>query len=95
MRFRDFEDTARDLFGLEPGEVRDLAEALDAAGFDYRQWDADESLVWEIASDILDFDDVELEEPEPVERWPLDRHFPHDEYLEPDVEWELTAETDY
>jgi len=92
MRFRDFEATARDVFGLEPGEVRDLADALDAAGFNYKQWSVDEPLVWEVASDILDF---EAMEPEVEERWPLDRRFPHDEYLEPDVEWELTAETDY
>lgn len=92
MRFRDFEDTARDLFGLDGGESRDLAEAMDAAGFNTRAFDVDDPLFWEIAADVLDFDDVEAE---PVERWPLDSRFYHDEYLEPDVEWELTAETEY
>lgn len=102
MRFREFEDTARELFGLEPGEVRDLADALDAAGFGYKQWDADEPLVWEVAADILDFEAMEPgDEPhEPYdmprrERWALDPSFYGDEYLDADVEWELTAETDY
>lgn len=100
MRFRDFEDTARDLFGLEPGEVRDLADALDAAGFDYKQWDADEPLVWEIAADILDFDAMVEDMPhEPYdmprrERWALDPSFIGDEYLDAGVEWELTAESE-
>lgn len=94
MRFRDFEDTAREMFGLDAGETRDLADALDAAGFNYRQWDADDPLVWEIASDILDFEDVDEAPYEPVERWPLDPRFRDDEYLDADVEWELTVESE-
>lgn len=88
MTFDEFTDEARELFGLDAGEASELADSLDQAGFPLEEFDSDDSLLWEVASDLTDefFDDYE--------EYDLDPYFPDDEYLEPDIEWELTAETE-
>lgn len=88
MTFDEFEDTARDLFGLTHSEVGDFAETLDQAGLPLEEWDADDETFWEIASDLTDefFEDIE--------QYDLDPYFPGDEYLDAGIEWEMTAETD-
>lgn len=91
MRFRDFEDRAAEFFGIEPGgEARDFAAALEADGLTLRGVDPDDRDFWIAASDSID---AFVEAPE-LERYPLDPYFPHDAYLDPDIEWEMTAESE-
>lgn len=89
MTFDEFETTASELFGLEAGEVRDFADVLDAAGLPFEGFDVDDRQYWEIASDLTDefYEDIEV-----AERYPLDRYFPDDDYLDPGDLWEFTAE---
>lgn len=86
MRYGDFEETATDLFGLRGDELAELADAMDAAGLPLEAVDAEDVLFWEIASDALDFSDVE--------QYDLDPRFPGDDYLDAGIEWEMTAESD-
>lgn len=88
MISQEFEGTARDIFGLDRAEAATLAGDMDAAGFSFEEWDADDPLFWEVASDVADefFEDVEM--------YDLDPYFPGDDYLDPGVEMELTAESE-
>jgi hypothetical protein len=94
MTFDDFAEVAGGLFGLEGGELNELASLLDAAGAPLEAYEWDDKDFWELASDageeILEGDYTD----EDFERYPLDRFFPGDEYLEPDIEWEITAESE-
>lgn len=99
MRFKDFESLAAEYFGIEPGgEARDFADAIEASGQPLRGVDTDDSEFWIHAADVLDaFVEPYYDEAihEPIERYPLDRHFPGgDEYLEAGIEWEMTAESE-
>ena len=92
MTYDEFEYSAAELLGIEPGgEARDFAEAMDAAGFPLEEFDVDDKLFWEIGVDVAEpyYEDVE-----PEERWPLDPRFPDDEYLDAGIEWEITATYD-
>ncbi len=98
MTFDEFEETAQELFGLDAGEARDFADTLEAAGLFPEEADADDREFWEVASEFVDeFVGLEPEEIyyEAPEMYPLDYSFPGgDEYLDADVEWEMTAESD-
>lgn len=94
MTYDEFESVAAELLGIEPGgEARDFADVMDAAGLPFDAFDADDRFFWEIASDAAEPYFEEYEE-EVGERWPLDRRFPDDEYLDPGFEWEITATYD-
>jgi hypothetical protein len=90
MRFRDFEDTAQELFGFDKGEAREFAAILDEAGLKPELYDADDAEYWELAADFTD----EFFEDETDEVYPLDPFFPDDDYLYAGDEMELTAESE-
>jgi hypothetical protein len=89
VTYDEFEDTARTLFGFTDSEIADLATSLDDAELSPEVFDVDDEDFWALVSDASDeiFEDVEFEE-----RWPLDRYFPDDDYLDPGDVWEVTAE---
>jgi hypothetical protein len=87
MIFSEFEETAQELFGFDAGESRAFANQLDEAGLSPEYYDADDTEFWEVAADFTDdFFDEEL--------YPLDPFFPDDDYMDADVEMELTAESE-
>jgi hypothetical protein len=86
MTFDEFADTAADLFGFDVTEANTLASQLDDAGLDLESYDADDAEYWADVSDALGEEDFEVDE--------LDPFFPGDEWLEPDIEWEMTAESE-
>lgn len=97
MTFDEFEDTARELFGFDAGEARDFAETLEAGGLFLEEADAGDREFWEVATEFIDpyVEDYYTEtEDDDGELYPLDPSWPDDEYLEPDIEWEMTAESD-
>lgn len=94
MTYDEFEATAAELLGIEPGgEARDFADAMDAAGLPLEAFDADDKFFWEIGVDVAEPYYEEFEEEVP-ERWLLDPRFPDDEYLDPGIEWEITTTYD-
>ena len=86
MTFDEFADTAADLFGFDVTEANELASRLDDAGLELESYDADDADYWADVADAIDTDDFEDDE--------LDPFFPGDEWLEPDIEWEMTAESE-
>lgn len=91
MTFDEFEYTAAELLGIEPGgEARDFADTMEAAGLPYEAFDVTDKFFWEIGVDAADpyYEAIEDELPED---YPLDPRFPDDDYLDPGEEWEITA----
>lgn len=95
MTFDEFDDTARELFGLEPWESADLAERLVAEGVDLDVLDADNEHWWGYVADSEALGEVmgeDFQEDMDYERYTLDPYFPDDDYLDPGEFWEMTAE---
>ena len=93
MRVTDFDYYAREYFGLDKPEARELLLQFEESGGTIRGVDATDKDFWADLAHSDAFDTViEEQEYEPEERWSLDPYFPDDEYLEPDIEWEMTAE---
>lgn len=100
MTYEEFESAAAEYFGMDPYEAALLAEQLAGAGWDLDTVDPRDKDMWEEASTYEAVDmalaDVELPDDEAYDDYgyELDPYFPDDDWLEPDIEWEMTAETD-
>jgi hypothetical protein len=95
VTYEEFEATAMELFGMDPDEAATLAEQM-SGEYDLDRIDADSERFWAeaVEYEAVDMALAEYEEPEYEDRYELDPRFPGDEWLDADVEWEMTAETD-